>query len=110
MLPICYKWSQANVKWNEANWTWDDCLLSEEIISEVNKGGAVLPDGRYPWEEKWDKDPEKKKKIIKLICKVKQEEYIESKEVKNIKISIDDVKLVAKAVSNVELVFKDNNR
>ena len=54
----------------------------------------------------WMKDNVKKKRLIRLICKIKKEEFDETKEVKDIKISIDDIKLTVKVVSGIELRIK----
>lgn len=51
----------------------------------------------------------KRKRFIRLLCKVKGEpEYDESKEVKeNIKITIEDVQLVVKKVAGVDLIITE---
>jgi len=105
MSLICYKWGSTNIKWIGADWKWSECKLVEEIITEAGKpgGGAVLPDGKYPWENVWEKDEEKKKRMIRLICKVKNEEFDETKEVRDIKIKVSDVKLVVKTMTGIEL-------
>lgn len=53
--------------------------------------------------------PEKKKKLIKLILKVKGETLTESKTkpIKQYKIKAEDVRLVIKEVSGVELTTEN---
>jgi hypothetical protein len=81
--------------------------LVEEILNQF--GGGV--DASKIYEEtlqpSWMKDVEKKKRLIRLICKVKNETYDESKENRtDIKIKIEDVKLVVKTISGIDLDIK----
>ena len=57
-------WDEANFKWNNNPHTWDEVLLVLEVISD----GAELPEIAHKIEKL---DPEKKKRFIKLVCKVK---------------------------------------
>ena len=86
-----FKWNKANFKWNDNPYTWDEVALVQEII---DAGGS--------YQEVF-KSPEKKKKFIKLICKVEGIEYKKSKEVKKRQIRITDVALVAKEVLGVDV-------
>jgi hypothetical protein len=79
--------------------------LVEDIISHV----GVDPTNFFP---KWIEEPttildrEKKKRLIRLICKVKGETISEEKLIRDdIAVSIDDIKLVVKKVANVDLVI-----
>lgn len=99
---IPFQWGNANFSW-ESNpfpnqsrkpFTWDDCAL---IIGIIEGGGGKVPD------EYFAKHPEKKKKFIKLLCKVEGKEYKETKEVLDRKIRISDVSLVAKEVLGVNI-------
>jgi len=88
---IPYKWNTANFAWNNNPYTWDDVALVQEV---VQAGGA--------YQEVF-KDEKKKKKFIKLICKVEGIEYKETKEIKKRQIRITDVALVAKEVLGVDI-------
>tara|TARA_Y100001963_G_scaffold86523_1_gene119618 strand:+ start:1236 stop:1580 length:345 start_codon:yes stop_codon:yes gene_type:complete len=104
------KWDDADFKWNTAPpsedyksgfkpstfpYTWDDVSLVEELL----KG----PPGEL-WDE-WDE--EKKKRIIKLICKVQGRTYKETKEIKDIKISAKDIKILAEKVLGIEVLTEN---
>jgi hypothetical protein len=98
---IPFQWNNANFTWNANNpfpnqsktpFTWDDCALIFELITSLNGGSP---------EDVWDR--EKKKKFIKLFCKVQGKEYKETKEIKNYKIRISDVALVAKEVLGINI-------
>jgi hypothetical protein len=99
---IPFQWGNANFSW-ESNpfpnqsvpiFKWSDCAL---IIDIIEGGGGKAPD------EYFAKHPEKKKKFIKLLCKVEGKEYKETKEVLERKIRISDVSLVAKEVLGINI-------
>jgi len=109
---IPFQWNTADFNWNAVNPTdgktypsneivtgtnlWDDCALIIEIIEVAKGGGGAL-------KEYFDKDKEKKKKFIKLLCKVEGTEYKETKEVLKRQIRITDVKLVAKELLGIDI-------
>ncbi len=53
-------------------------------------------------EDIW-KDKQKKKRFIKLLCKIEGKEYKETKEVIDRKIRISDIALVAKEVLGINI-------
>jgi hypothetical protein len=101
-MRIPFQWNTANFAW-ESNpfpnqsitpFTWDDCALIVEIVTELL--GGKSPSDIF-------KGKEKKKKFIKLICKVEGTEYKETKEVIDRQIRITDIALVAKEVLGIDL-------
>jgi hypothetical protein len=108
MPRICPIWSKTNIKWSSANWEWQECILVEEIIQEFQGGVDASKLYEETYEPSWMKDDkEKKKRLIRLICKVKDEKYDETKEINtDIKIKIEDVKLVVKTVAGIDLNIK----
>ena len=92
-------WDSANFTWDSNSYTWNEVQLVQEILG----GGGVIEDD-MPWMK-----PEKKKKLIKLILKVKGETLTESKQkpIKQYKIKAEDVKLVIKEVSGIELTTEN---
>lgn len=91
---IPFKWNTANFQWNSNPYTWDDCAITQEVVDTIRRGGS--------YQEVF-KDTTKKKKFIKLICKVEGVEYKETKEIKKRQIRITDVALVAKEVLGVDI-------
>jgi len=100
--------TRTPIKWDTANFapdqnpfsnqsripfTWDDVALLTEVLEEI-RGGKDSGDF-YPHQV--FKDEKKKKRFITLICKVKGYDiYKSTKEVKDVKITANDVKLVLK--------------
>ena len=102
-VRIPFQWGNANFSW-ESNpfpnqsipiFKWNDCALILEVIEAL--GGGYTPDDFF------GKYPDKKKKFIKLLCKVEGKEYKETKEVLNRKIRISDISLVAKEVLGINI-------
>ena len=98
-----FEWNTANFAWDNNPFgarqstdpfTWDDCALIASIVQELG-GGTHLPS--------IFQKVEKKKKFIKLLCKVEGIEYEETKEVLDRQIRITDVALVAKEVLGVDI-------
>ena len=91
---IPFKWNTANFQWDSNPYTWDDCAITQEVVDAIRRGGS--------YQEVF-RDTRKKKKFIKLICKVEGVEYKETKEVKKRQIRITDIALVAKEVLGVDI-------
>ena len=119
MMPLCSLWSSENSQWRNANWKWSECSSSIPPIPVVTVGNqpgvdatTLIPEWlEGPWNPYTanDEHDKKRKRLIKLICKVKNKPFEESKYVtKNATISINDIKMVVKAVSGVELKINEN--
>ena len=76
-------------------YTWGDVSFVLEIFDGIGTGSRKSREARL---QKLDKD--KKKKLIRLICRVKGEEkaYDETKETGNIELKLDDVDMVISKV------------
>ena len=111
------KWKDADFKWNAAPpsedykvgfkpsrfpYTWNDVALVEEIVEVLEGGGGVLED-----DMPWMKDQDKKKRLVKLICKVQGKTIKEEKEIQNYKIKVSDIKLLAEKVLGIEVLTEN---
>ena len=88
-------------KWGTDPYKWDDVFLILEVI--VNAAGDEIL-----WNVN-QLDKEKKKRFIKLVCKVKGiETYSGQKTIRDdIKVTIEDVQLVAKEVLGIDLTVEN---
>ena len=104
------KWEEADFKWEAAPpsedykpgftpssfpFKWNDvALIIEEIVEQVEQVDDVIVGGVVETAVK-ALEPEKKKKLIRLIMYRKGIEiYDESKEVKNIDVHVDEIKTI----------------
>ncbi len=106
----CAVWGTTSVLWKNANWRWSECsgTLPPVPVVEIRPGvdaEALI----QPWmlEEPWNPyqsaSLDKQKRLIKLICKVKGQEYKEEKAVKDFPVTVGDIRMVVKAVTNIDL-------
>ena len=113
------KWEDADFKWNAAPptenykvgfkpskfpYTWNDVALVEEVVETLIGGGGVIED-----DMPWIKNQDKKKRLIKLICKIQGKTYKETKETQDIKITAKDIKLLAEKVLGIEVLTENIN-
>ena len=98
-MATAITWDNANFKWNDNPHTWDEVLL---VIEAVGGGGVMAED--MPWTQFKD---EKKKRLIKLICKVQGKTIKEEKEIQDYKIKVSDIKLLAKEVLGIEIMTEN---
>ena len=98
-MATAITWDNANFVWNNNPHTWDEVLL---VIEAVGGGGVMAED--MPWTQFKD---EKKKRLIKLICKVQGKTIREEKEIQDYKIKVSDIKLLAKEVLGIEIMTEN---
>ena len=112
------KWEDADFKWNIAPpsedykpgfkassfpYTWDDVALIKEVVEVIQQGGGGIIED----DMSWIKDQDKKKRLIKLICKVQGKTIKEEKEIQNYKIKVSDIKLLAEKVLGIEVITEN---
>ena len=93
------KWNEANFNWNDNPHTWDEVQLVIEVVETLQAGGIE--------EIPWTKNQDTKKRLVKLICKVQGRTYKETKETQNIKITAEDIKLLAEKVLGIEVLTEN---
>ena len=95
--------SSKSIVWGSNPFTWGDVAFIQEIVDGIGTGSRRAREARL---QQLDKD--KKKRLIRLICRVKGEKvYDDVTEVSDVKINIDDVELVAESIiGKVKLEIK----
>lgn len=107
---LCHKWGETAIKWNTARFKWSECELVGEVLGGFQPGvpgDLAVP----PWlreEEPYSPyEKDKRERFIRLLCKVKNETYSEEKKVReDIKVTIEDVALVVRTVSGIDILAK----
>ena len=94
------KWEDANFKWNKNSHTWDEVALVIEAVEAISGPPGEGDDFIHPF---FDKDPENKKKLVKLICKVQGKTIEKNKEIKDYKITVKDIQLLAEEVLGINV-------
>lgn len=96
------KWEDADFKWDDNSYKWDDVQLVEEIVEAVAEGGGIV-------QVVEQLDPEKKKRFIRLICKVKGiETYSGQKTIRDdIEVTAEDIEMVIKEVLGIDLIVEN---
>ena len=92
-------WDNANFLWNDNPHTWDEVLLVLEALGPPGEGIEEAPWTQF--------DKEKKKRLIKLICKVQGKTFKEEKEIQDYKIKVSDIKILAEKVLGIEVLTEN---
>jgi hypothetical protein len=102
-------WGTACYKWGEYCILWSDCIDVVKEVVETPGGAARPPEEMIEVYERLD--TQKKRKVIRLILWLKGNKIIQEKEIKNYKISIEDVELLTKeykkAKQTIEIKVSD---
>ena len=95
--------SNETIIWGDNPYTWGDVAFIQEVVDGIGTGSRRAREARLQ-----QLDKEKKKRLIRLICRVKGEKvYDDVTEVGDVKINIDDVELVAEhIIGKVKLEIK----
>ena len=90
-------WSTSVVTWSESVYTWGDFSVAYEL-SQV--GGTYTKRDQL-YGDLFKQRPDKKKKVIELIMKVKSNKYKEKVEIPlDAKVPLSDIDLVIQEVLN----------
>ena len=92
------------------SYTWGDYRLALDLFNELRGANRSGKAGRRGKLDTWsEENPEDKKKLIRLICRVKGEKvYDEKKEVGDIKIKLKDVDMVINEIlGKIKVETKD---
>ena len=76
-------------------------LLVIDVVESLGGGGVIEDD--MPWM----KNQDKKKRLVKLICKVQGKTITKEKEIQDYKIKVSDIKLLAEKVLGIEVITEN---
>ena len=94
-------WSTSNLNWTESVYTFAEFSVAYEL-SQV---GGTYSKRDLIYADLFRQRPEKKKKVIELIMKVKSNKYKEKVEIPmNAKVALSDIDLVIQEVLNKPMV------
>ena len=105
-------WIKADLTWSAAAYTWSDFSVATELLYMVEEGGRSGKYKRDEWGRVIDgpyadffKDPEKKRKVIELIMKVKSNKIKQKVEIPlDAKIALSDIDMVIQEVLQKPMV------
>ena len=90
-------WSTSVVTWTESVYTWGDF----SVAYELDQVGGTYSKRYQIYDDLFRQRPDKKKKVIELIMKVKSNKYKEKVEIPmNAKVALSDIDLVIQEVLN----------
>jgi hypothetical protein len=91
-----YNWEEVNINWENVNMKWEEVgFLISEVLPLTGSGPLGAGPGKKDLERLNKLSREKKRKIIKIVCKIKGEddEYI------SYKYKNDDIKITAEHIN-----------
>ena len=97
--------SSVNVVWGSNSFTWGDAQFIQDIVDGIGTGSRRARQDRL---NKILDDEDKKKRLIRLICRIKGEKvYDDVTEVGDVEVSVDDVELVSEnIIGKIKLEIK----
>ena len=99
--PKTFKWN-----WGEVPFTWDDVQLLIEAMGFGGHGGKTRSERQGKLDNWLDDEPDKKKRLIKLIATVGGKDYIQTRQVEEVQVKVEDVELLIKQVFSRIIVEK----
>jgi len=94
----CHIWDSTDTNWNLTDFNWDEICVAIEVV--LPKGGGYSEQFR-----RLRTQPKKDQKtFIKLLCKIKGEEYEETKWFRpNVHVKAGDFKLIERFLEKPEI-------
>lgn len=94
---LTWEQTQYPIQWDNNPYTWEEVFVLIEIAEQIGGGGNYQDVYKHL-------EPKKKKVLIKLIAKVKGEEFVEEKyKQEDINVTAQDIELVLKEVLHIQI-------
>tara|TARA_R110000851_G_scaffold98513_2_gene213178 strand:+ start:599 stop:916 length:318 start_codon:yes stop_codon:yes gene_type:complete len=92
----CHIWSESEETWSTADFTWNELCIAVGIIGGGGYSGQLSRLKKYSKEDQ--------KTFIKLICKIKGEDYELTKWFRpDIRVKVSDMEIVEKLLTKPEI-------
>tara|TARA_R110000744_G_scaffold324939_1_gene430769 strand:+ start:456 stop:770 length:315 start_codon:yes stop_codon:yes gene_type:complete len=96
-MSDCITWEEGDIIWSQTDFTWSEICLLVEIVNHSGGYSSITRKLR-------SKDKQTQKKFIKLLCRIKGEEYEETKYFRNgVKVKAEDFKIIERFLEKPEL-------
>ena len=98
MSHECHIWDSTDSNWSSTDFNWDEICIAHVVVSPPG-GGYTAQLTRLRKQKKKDQ-----KTFIKLLCKIKGEEYEQTKYFRpNIHVKVGDFKLIERFLEKPEI-------
>ena len=105
MSHECHIWDSTDSNWSSTDFNWDEICIAHAVVNPPG-GGYTAQLTRLRKQKKKDQ-----KTFIKLICKIKDEEYEQTKYFRpNVNVSASDFKLIERLLEKPEMNIFINKR
>ncbi len=95
----CHVWNSTDTNWDEADFNWDEICVAADVILPKRGGGYSEQFKRLRQKSK-----KEQKTFIKLLCKIKGEEYEETKYFRpDVRVKAGDFKLIERFLEKPEI-------
>jgi len=99
MPEECFTWETADTDWNVLDFTWSELCVAVEVIGHEGGGSHVAQLTRLRKQSK-----KNQKTFIKLICKIKGEDFEETKWFRpDVRVNVSDMEIIEKLLTKPEM-------
>ena len=98
--------NNGDFKWGTNTYKWSDVQLITEVAEVVGGGGKSRLQRQRDLDKWLDKEPDKKKRLIKLVATIGGQKYTQTKEVEEVKVEVKDVEILIKEIFSRLIVEK----
>ena len=100
MPEECFTWETADTDWNVLDFTWSELCVAVEVIGDQNLGGGYS--GQLSRLRRRSKEDQKT--FIKLICKIKGEEFEQTKWFRpDVRVKVSDMEIIERLLTKPEI-------
>jgi hypothetical protein len=95
----CHIWETTDSDWNVIDFTWNEICIVVNVIGDDEGGGYSGQLSRLRRRSKEDQ-----KTFIKLICKIKGEEFEQTKWFRpDVRVKVSDMEIIEKLLTKPEI-------